>query len=213
MTTLILQRHAHSTANLVHVFAGQSDHDLSELGYRQAELAGAYLAEHVHIDRIYSSDLPRARQTADAAAVQLGLPVITDQQIREIRSDDWSYKTYEQIAEQYPEDFALWRADVGNSRCTNGESVRELAVRIMTALERIARDHDGETVLVTTHAVPIRIAQCLMSGQTMDDMKNVPWVTNASLTTVTYENGTWSLVRISQDSFLDGLQTALPSTV
>ena len=81
----------------------------------------------------------------------------------------------------------------------------------MAALTRIAEDHPGETVLVTTHATPIRVAQCLMSGHSLTDMKDIPWVSNASLTTAVYDNGTWQLLQVSRDDYLDELRTALPA--
>ena len=50
-----------------------------------------------------------------------------------------------------------------------------------------------------------------MAGYSLDEMKNIPWVSNASLTTVTYENGCWKILRVSQDDHLAELRTALPA--
>ena len=211
MTTLILERHAESTANLQHMFAGHSDHNLSPRGHQQAQLAADYIAAHLPVDVIYSSDLPRAMQTAQPVATRLGLEIIPDSQLREIRADFWSYKPYEEIIQNYPEAYTVWNKDIGNARCPGGESTRELSIRIMAALTRIAEAHPGETVLVTTHATPIRVAQCLMSGHSLTDMKDIPWVSNASLTTAVYDNGTWQLLQVSRDDYLDELRTALPA--
>ena len=211
MTTLILERHAESMANLYDMFAGHTDHDLSPRGRQQAELTATYIAAHLHIDKIVSSDLPRARQTAQAVADKLHLDVHTDPQLREIRADAWDRKTFDELNAAYPLEYGLWRNDIGNAGCPGSESTRDLSIRIMAAMTRIAEENPEKTVLVTTHATPIRAAQCLMAGYSLDEMKNIPWVSNASLTTVEYENGSWRILRVSQDEHLAELRTALPA--
>ena len=72
MTVFYLLRHGQSEANVKRIFTGQLDrYGLSPLGRRQAERAADYLADR-GIDRIYSSDLLRARQTAEYVGRRLG---------------------------------------------------------------------------------------------------------------------------------------------
>lgn len=213
MTTLILERHAESMANLANVFAGHSDHDLSPRGRRQAELTAAHIAAHYPIDAIYSSDLPRTRQTAAPVSEKTGLPVRTDPGLREIFAGDWEGITFDRLPELYPAEYAHWMRDIGSAGCVGGETTAALAERVMAALTRIAEENYGKTVLVVTHATPVRTAVCLMGGHPLSEMQHIPWVSNASLTTAEYENGRWTLKKISEDEQLADLRTALPDNV
>lgn len=188
MTTLILERHAESMANLANVFAGHSNHDLSPRGRRQAELTAAHIAAHYPIDAIYSS-------------------------LREIFAGDWEGITFDRLPELYPAEYAHWMRDIGSAGCVGGETTAALAERVMAALTRIAEENDGKTVLVVTHATPVRTAVCLMGGHPLSEMQHIPWVSNASLTTAEYENGRWTLKKISEDEQLADLRTALPDNV
>lgn len=213
MTTLLLVRHGQSLANLEKVFAGNYDAPLTELGIQQARRTGEFVAENYAVDAIYSSDLSRAWETARAASRLLGLPVEKAPALREIRAGKWEGRPFEEIAVKYPRDWQIWKEDVGHSRCTGGESAMELAERVHAGLTEIARANPGKTVLVATHAVPIRTMQLRMSGRGPEYMKNIPWVTNASVTELRWEDGVFTPVKISQDAHLADMRTNLPANV
>lgn len=213
MVKIILERHGQSEANLIGVFGGHTDFDLTPTGYEQAKKSGEYILENFKVDIIYSSDLKRAVSTAKFVADKLGKEIITNQNLREVFAGKWDGETFDIIEKNYSEDWKIWRNDVGNSRCTDGESVRELAERFLKALTEIAEKNEGKTVLVTTHATPIRATQCLLKKLPLDEMKNVPWGSNASLTVLEYNNGKWELIEASYDEHLNDLKTKLPANV
>ncbi|MBR4078223.1 MAG: histidine phosphatase family protein, partial [Oscillospiraceae bacterium] len=103
--------------------------------------------------------------------------------------------------------------DFSNARCTGGESVRELYRRICNTVRRIAEENDGKTVVVATHATPIRTFMHYCSGLPLSEMKNIPWVSNASVTTAVYENGTFTITEAGHDAHLGDMRTALPKNV
>lgn len=86
----------------------------------------------------------------------------------------------------------------------------QLAERVYTALTALARKHDGQTILLATHATPIRTLQCTLLHRPLAEMKDVQWVTNASLTVVEYANGEFSMPLISYDDYLADMKTTLP---
>ena len=213
MTTLLLVRHGESTANLQRRFAGNWDADLTPRGHAQAELTAKYITENYKVDAIYSSDLRRARETARHIADRQGLTLQLHKGLREISAGAWDGQPFEKIEADFPEDHRVWKNDIGNARCTNGEAVAEMADRVLAAVTEIALQNDGKTVVMVCHATPIRAMRCLWQGLAITDMQQVPWVTNASVTSGTFDNGIFTLQKIGADDHLASMITALPVDV
>lgn len=182
-TNIILLRHGESEGNRLGVFQGQSDWKLTERGYRQAELNADFL-ERYNIDKIYSSDLTRAFETANTVAKRKGMTVEKNRNFREIYAGKWEGMEFEKIVEVYAKDYSVWLEDIGNAHCTDGESVAELQKRVLGEFERIAAIHKGKTVLVCTHGAPIRVLKCAFLGKSLDYAKEIAWAPNASLTAI-----------------------------
>ncbi|MBQ9080798.1 MAG: histidine phosphatase family protein [Clostridia bacterium] len=210
MTTLILIRHGESEANNMGIYAGHLDVDLHPNGLAQAKLTAQRIVSEYTVDKVYSSDLRRAFKTAQCVADLIGVEVIPERDLRENRAGEWEGVRFDELEKRFPEDHYMWIHDIGNHRCTGGESSRELGARVTAALERIARENDGKTVVIGTHATPIRAAQCLLSGRPIEDMKDIPWVTNASFSEYRYDAGKWSIVRVGEDAHLTELRSKLP---
>lgn len=170
MTRLILVRHGQSLANAAFAFAGHTDFDLSELGHRQAALLADYLVSHENVAAIYSSDLSRAYHTATATAERLSLPVVTDTLLREIYAGNWEGLSFSEIEALYPKDRDLWYDDLSHARPTGGESIPEVYRRTVPRILEICRCHDGETILLTTHATVIRAFHAYANGFSEDGL-------------------------------------------
>ena len=211
MTTLILIRHGESETNYKKIFTGNLNPDLTEKGLHQAELASDYISNNYKVDKIYASDLKRAYTTAVPASEKFGLEIIPSEQLREINGGEWQDKTYIDIKEEYPDSYGLWLSDIGNAVCTGGESVKQLCDRVMKKLTEISEENDGKTVLIATHATPIRAFQTMCEHGTLEEMKNVPWVPNSSITVAEYENGSFTLKVIGENSYLSDFATGFPS--
>lgn len=212
MTKLILIRHGESEANAKGIFAGQINPDLEKKGLDQAKLTAKHIAGNYKVDKIYSSDLQRAYKTALCLADITGLEVEKNQNLREIFAGDWEGLTFEQLQKKYPDEYGVWMNHIGKARCAGGESVAELGNRVMEVLTKIAKDNEGKTVAVATHATPIRVMQSLVETGGLDEMENIPWVSNASVNIFEYD-GNWKIVSLSLDSHLAELKTVLPKNV
>ena len=213
MTILLLIRHGESEANRDKVFGGQSDARLLPTGGRQAHITAEYLAENYKISRVYASDLSRALKTGEIIANAVKAPLIPCKNLREIYAGDWQGVTFKEIEKRYPKDYEKWINDIGNAACTGGESVSALSKRILNALTDIAKENEGKTVAVATHAIPIRAMQCAMGNLPQGEMKNIPWVSNASVTEAIYENGKWTLGNVGYDKHLADNITRIPTTI
>lgn len=213
MTTLLIVRHGESTANLADLFAGNYDPPLTQLGHDQAECTAQFLLSHYRIDAVYSSDLQRAFQTAEHTARKLGLDVHADKALREISGGDWEARPYKSLGDTHPEEYKTMLTDFGHSHCPNGESVAEVADRVYAAICRIARENPGKTVLITTHATPVRVLQWKSTDQPLRAMQGITWVSNASVTEFFWDDGTLTAGKIGQDEHLAQMKTVLPPTI
>ena len=213
MTKILLVRHGQTTANLSEIFAGYTNAQLLKQGYQQAKLTAKFIVENYKVDKVYSSDLDRAYETGKAVADLLHMDVIREKGIREINGGDWEGVKFVTLAEKYPEAFKIWLTDLKNARCTRGESVEELAERVMATLKRIAEENEGKTVVVVSHGTPIRVVQCLAQKGDLQGLTDIPWASNASVTELEYQEGLWKCIAASMDEHLGELVTALPETV
>ncbi len=211
MTRLYFIRHGQSEANLTGRFAGHSDFPLTELGKRQAQ----YTADYVKQNRftvVYTSDLSRAAETGRAVAELLDIPLVTDARLREIYAGEWEGRTFDEL-QDHP-DFRVWRQQIGISRCTGGESVAELQVRVREAVESIVKAHPGQTVCIATHATAIRVMECLWTQTPLEQMHTIPWVNNASVTIVEYDSHMHGrLVSRDEHQHLSSVFSSLPNNV
>ena len=142
MTTLLLARHGETDWNRELRIQGSSDIELNELGRQQAQFLAQELTD-VDLDAIYSSDLARARQTAEAIAATHALEVRLDRRLRERSFGSWEGFTREDIDELPP-----------GSR-HDGESDEQVRARVLAAIEDIAAAHPGEQVLVVSHGAAL----------------------------------------------------------
>lgn len=213
MTTFLLIRHGESEANLKRFFAGQQDVPLTTLGHEQARCTAEFIAANYHVDAVYASDLRRAYDTGIHIASRLGLTVCRDAGLREIFSGQWQGKTFTRLQTDYADSYSCWLTDIGNACCPGGETVAQLAQRIYDAICRIAEENPDKTVAIATHATPIRTLQWQITGQSLSHMKDIPWVSNASVSELRWDAGVLTPVRISQDAHLADMKTRFPSNV
>ena len=213
MMKIYLVRHGESTANEEGIFLGQANRDLTEKGHIQAEKSAEFLS-NAQIDAIISSDLDRAVQTAQHLADKKGMEVIKDQGIREINAGEWDFKKFDELPHLYPEEYAIWLTDVGRARCTGGESFLETQERVYRAMEEIAKKYENKTVAIYSHGTAIQSFICKVKGVPLSRVRqDLPYATNASVTTLIYDNGKFTVTKYSHDDFLGDLVTALPKTV
>lgn len=199
MTRLIFIRHGQSVANEQSRFAGQIDVDLTELGYAQAKCAAEYIVKREKIDKIYSSDLKRAHNTALPISELTGIPIIDVKGLREIYAGNWEGRLVSDLWIEYEKDFYTWRNDYSHSRCSGGESVEELFGRVVPFVKKLARENDGLSLLLASHASPIRAVVCSALGYGWEKMSDVPFTKNSAINIVEYDSETDTLTLVERD--------------
>lgn len=202
-TEVLLIRHGETAWNALRRWQGNAPVPLSEVGLAQARALGSYLAaRQVSIDVLYSSPLVRARQTAQAIADTLGLPLRTDDRLREVDVGDWQGLSHDEVEAWDGERFAAHRADWYNVPTPNGESHRELQVRARAAFDDITARHPGGTIGIVSHGGTLGMLIESLLGPI-----ERPSLCNTSITVLEQSapGAAWRPVSIGLAPHLDGL--------
>ncbi len=153
MTTFHLVRHAANDL-AERVLCGRTvDVPLNAHGRRQADALARQLAREP-INRVISSPRKRARQTAEPIAAALGVPLAIAAQIDEHDAGIWSGQSFADLA--HDPRWRLWNERRGEVRPPRGESMAELQMRILRYLDELAVLYPNDTIVLVTHAEPIR---------------------------------------------------------
>jgi broad specificity phosphatase PhoE len=187
VTTILLARHGESDWNHTKRWQGFADRPLTDLGRRQAAELADRLAD-TELDAVYSSDLQRARETAEAVARRQGLEVRTTPDLREVDVGSWSGLTRAEAEARYPEAYARWLQ--GAEGWDDGETYEQLSRRVVKAIQRIATDHAGQRVLVVAHGGTIRAVHAAALGLDVHAYRRIQRVEpNATLSAVCFDDG------------------------
>jgi glucosyl-3-phosphoglycerate phosphatase len=151
---LILLRHGQTDYNVDGRMQGHIDSHLTDAGHEQAAEAAPVLAS-LAPDRLVSSDLRRAVDTAEVVGAACGLPVKFDPRLRETHLGLWQGQTVADIERDYPGAIATWRSDPAWAP-PEGESRIDVVARsrpVVDELDAEFADSDGvsETVLLVAH--------------------------------------------------------------
>ncbi len=188
-TKLIIIRHGQSIGNATGRFLGHTDLDLSELGYKQANTTADYL-KNEKIDKIFSSDLLRAYNTAVPHAKMRNLDVNTSKKLRELNAGDWENLVVDEIIEKYGREVyeSYWTDCFGTFDFYGGEAVSEGGIRFYNEVLRICQENAGKTVLIAAHAAVIRAFWGYISGISWDKLgRELPFPSNASYSIAFYD--------------------------
>lgn len=213
MTILIFVRHGESEFNNTKSFAGQMNPPLTQKGKKQAQRMAQWLAANYKIDYIYSSDLTRAYQTAEGLAERLQMRITKNAQFREINGGQWQGENYDKIKEKFPDEYSVWLNDIAKAQPPKGETVEELADRILKETFRLKEVHKGENVVIVTHATPIRLLMTFLQKGDISMAKETPWVPNASITVVRFKEDTASFELLGYDEYLREEKSSFPKGI
>ena len=194
-TNIILIRHGETAWNAERRLQGHLDIPLNPEGERQAALLAGALAPAA-IDLIVSSDLSRARQTAQAVAGLRGLAVQTDPALRERCYGGFEGLLYSEIEERFPLEFAAWqRREVDAAvppGANRGETFRQFNARVTGAIARWAGAHPGKTLALVAHGGVLECAYRAALGLPLHTPRTFK-VHNASINRFTLSGGVLAL--------------------
>lgn len=152
-TDIYMIRHGETSWNRERRLQGHSDIPLSDKGKEQAEQLGIYM-EDWKIESIYSSDLIRARQTAESIAYRKHLSVQTYSDLRERNFGEWEGVVVSEVKEKYP---AEWETLFKNGGKFGIERTEVIVKRMMNRLTALATQHLGQQIAIVSHGGSIHL--------------------------------------------------------
>lgn len=190
VTEIILIRHGETVWNREGRIQGHLDSPLNAAGLAQAEAIAARLTDEAF--ELYSSDLGRARQTAERIAARTGHPVHIDARLRERHLGVLQALTRTEAERLHPEAYSRYRHDGPDYALPGGESARQCFERNLASLEEIAGRHAGVRAVAVVHGGVLDGMYRHATGLPFEGprMFTIP---NASLNHFRYGGGDWSL--------------------
>jgi broad specificity phosphatase PhoE len=163
MTSVYLIRHGETAWNKEEIFRGRTDISLNEIGFREAELVGEYLkGKDIHV--IYSSPLSRARETARRIAQVFNLKVQPLEGITDMSFGKWEGRPLKEIQIHDRELYRQWIEQPHLLKLPGGESLDEVRVRAMAALEEVIQYHHEKNLVLVSHRVINKVIICGILG-------------------------------------------------
>ena len=166
VTTLILVRHGRTVLTESRKISGGDGEnpDLSELGRQDAREVAEELAKLGHSGNfaylsapvaVIHSPIARAKQTAQAIANRISLPMVSNADLAEIGFGEWDGLTNEEMIAAFEEEYNAWRGSFEVAP-PGGESLKDFDTRVRRAFDSILAQYSGQTVVVVAHVMPIR---------------------------------------------------------
>ncbi len=205
ITTISLIRHGETEWNMVGKQQGQVNSPLSERGMVQAKaIAKSLEKDKSNYDVLYSSDLGRAVQTAEAISEQLGLEINLDVRLRERNLGILQGLTIERFREEKNEEYEQFRSSDPDYVIPDGESIREMHERAVSCLFDISDKHKGQKIIIVAHGGILDSIFRKVFDIELTAERNFSLL-NSSINTFKVLKGEWGLISWGDVSHLDGI--------
>ncbi len=203
MLSLYLVRHTETVGNERRVFQGHIDLPVSKKGEEQLKLL-AKRFENIHIDRAYSSPLPRAQKTALAALGGRCIPLEDAPLLIEISGGSLEGKCFSEIFCEGSELGDIWNNHIDSFKAPDGESMAEVYERAWQGLLGILEnpENDGKEILVVSHGAAVRSIVCRLLYGNIKGMQDTGWSDNTAVSHLLYEKGEITVDYVNDNSHL-----------
>lgn len=162
-TRMLLLRHGQTGLSIQRRYSGRGNPPLTALGREQAARAAKHLAAKGDIAAVVTSPLGRARETAEATAQALNVPVRVLDGLIETDFGEWEGRTFTEAAQRDPELHTRWLGDP-SLPAPGGESFEQVRERVEAARRDIVALYPEQNVVVVSHVTPIKTLLQLALG-------------------------------------------------
>jgi len=203
MTDFVFIRHGETDWNRQQRFQGHADVPLNEIGIAQAARLGARLGGEP-ADLLVSSDLQRARQTAQPLAEAWTQAPMLERGLREQSFGVLEGLDAPTIKTRHADLWAQWLEHRSDFALPGGESLRQFHARVIDAVRTLADRHAGRTLVVVTHGGVLDMLWRTAHGLSLDGLRACE-IPNTGINRLRWKNGTLDILQWADASHLQGL--------
>jgi len=201
---LIVVRHGETDWTRDGRYAGSRDIPLNAGGLRQSEATAAVLASR-SLSAVCASPLERARMSAEIIAKPHRLEVATHAAFSEMGFGAWEGLTRDEVSRAFPELHRRWRETPHLVELAGGETLAQVQARVQEGLRELRAQRDGQSVVLVTHGVVVRLLVLEALGLGPDRLWSLE-ASPAGITEIEYEADWATIHRMNTLVHLDGLQ-------
>jgi phosphoserine phosphatase len=201
---LLAVRHGATEWSETRRFAGSRDIPLTAQGRLQAEAVAQALAG-TSAAAVYSSPLERARTSAEVIAKPHRLEPVIEPALREMAFGAWEGLNRDEWATRFPAEAAAWTSTPHVVTPPGGESLTAVDARVRAAVARLVEQHHGESVILVSHAVVLRLIVLAALGLGPERLWSVD-ASPAGITEIEYQDAWATVHRMNTLTHLDGLR-------
>ena len=201
---LLAVRHGATEWSQARRFAGSRDIPLTAQGRLQAEAAAQALAD-TSAAAIYTSPLERARTSADVIAKPHRREPVIEPGFREMAFGTWEGLTRDELLTRFPAEAAVWASTPHLLTPPEGEPLTAVDARVRAALTALVDQHQGETIILVSHAIVTRLIVLAALGLGPERLWSVD-ASPAGITEIEYQDSWATVHRMNTLAHLDGLR-------
>ena len=190
MTVIYIVRHALTDAHEKRTVLSWTPGIVLNLTGRKQAFSVAEAIKDIELDGIISSPIERAYETASIIAESKGMSVIREGKFSEWNMGIWTGKHFDEVREQYPKEFVVWRTKPHILEVESGETLTKVAERMYSGLLHWATKYEGKKILIVSHKDPIRALLTKILKTSVENIKLFE-IEMASISRITYRNNTF----------------------
>jgi broad specificity phosphatase PhoE len=204
MTDIYVVRHGQTAWNKEEIFRGRTDVPLNEMGLKEASLAAEFFRGR-EVQAIYSSPLSRAWQTAGKIAEVVRREVVSLDGINDMSFGAWEGQPLRNVQKNDSERYNQWGEAPHLVKIPGGETLDDVRLRAMAALEEVIRSHAGASIVLVSHRVINKVLICGILGLDNSHFWQIGQDTTA-INLIQHRHGRYVLSLMNESCHLKPLQ-------
>ena len=187
MTKIYFVRHCEAIGNVLRIFQGSTDLDITKAGEKQLQYLKKRF-DNIHLDKIYSSPLIRAQKTAHALKGDKDCEIVLLKELSELHGGVVEGRKFVEVFNSIPGLADAWDNHPQDFAPPEGETMSHAYERIWETIKYIAQNNKNKTIACSSHGGVTRCLLCRLLENDITKLKDMPWSENTSVMLIEVDN-------------------------